>query len=215
MRRKFYNSVKASAILIAVALCALLLSGAPTRADEQGFIDNFPGGVRVVGAVGYDGTRITQEVLLFHSADELKSALDEAWASNIPEACNSIKSEVAKAVYEGEGRTTRNQECELAKIGELRAKIADGFLQLKYIVRGNFTSFYVTTPGPWDRALDPRFGAVFDLEMLIRIRLPGPDLRSSLEAAEATVFVRTTRALHRSMRRLLLLWPQGSQARKS
>src|SRR5262249_38073048 len=136
----------------ALALCSLLLPNTVVWADNEGYIDNFPGGVRVI-LVQFDGKNSSEQVIQ-DQPGRLRQVMDKTWNDKRATYKAKIEEKAKKQLP-----AIRDPFCSLAPAGELRAKLTGDVLYLKYVTRGNYVRFYMTTPGPLPRDLDPKFTA--------------------------------------------------------
>ncbi|BAU12395.1 hypothetical protein LEP3755_29240 [Leptolyngbya sp. NIES-3755] len=164
----------------------------PARADQEGYIDNFPGGVKVTANTFDPRTATTKPTTFLNSPDLLASAINTAW-NEVGKGVTSQKLKEGLHREFKEGMTLYDIDPNMASLSEMRAiDLGNNKIGLKLIFRGNTIRAHSTTP---DIALgigvgkyaDPALEVTYDLEL--KMVMTVPNLGESLRADELAVKV--------------------------
>src|ERR1700754_4745383 len=167
----FLGVVLAASFLIASAL-----------ADEEGYIDNWPGSLKVELA----SPDLPQVIPLpaEQAGPPLSERLRLAWVESLSKTCNQIR-----AGFEQSGGVREWRSCDLAVAGELRARAPSLYpnrLDLKYVIAGNRVQFVAPTPtvlGQWaDPFIEVNFKVVIRMTLMFdtRLDLAGPPAKGPI-----------------------------------
>ncbi|MBR1274253.1 hypothetical protein [Bradyrhizobium sp. AUGA SZCCT0283] len=169
-----------AATFLGVVLAASFLA-ASASADEEGYIDNWPGNIRL--ELASPGQPEAIPLPAERAGPSLSDRLRLAWADFRPTFCDRIRGR-----FEARGSVRAWLYCDLAAAGELRGRqlnpsLFPNRLDLKYVVSGNRIGFVSPTPGPLPASTDPgiqaefavvlRLTLVFDAELNVA-QLPDP-----------------------------------------
>ena len=130
-----------------------------------------------------DLVNLRHQNLMPGGGPDLKAEIDAIWREMLPGEIEDVKKKIDPMVKKAISRGTRNETCRLTDHGDPDIQIlSPTSFRLKYFIPNNQVNFYVTTPGPADRGLDPEFSIYFDLTLDIPIYLT----INGLEARGAT-----------------------------
>lgn len=185
-------------LMLATALGTLCLASS-AHADQEGYIDYFPGGIRLEASAFNPTTRMTdQDVLLNHNS-LLLDAINTAW-NEVGKGITSQKLREQLSVGDRfrSGVTLYNVNPNMAGLSELRAiDRGNNQIGLKAIFRGNTIRFHSTTPSFLGGYADPSFEVKYDLELKLELTVPqlGQSLQfNSLEARVMNAVIEPTNA---------------------
>lgn len=181
MRRKPLSSATDSAFLwealrhgrffchLFVVLAVAIASQA--RADSEGFIDNWPGDVKIeLRTFGASGPT-TFPIPATNVIQPLGKFITERWSDheNLTNACDKIRDR-----FHAVTNFSRWLSCEITTAGELRGMISStNTLDLKYVVTGNRVRFKNPVPNPFPAGVDPTIQADFDIVLRLKIVFDG------------------------------------------
>jgi hypothetical protein len=168
---KMLKQLKAGLTFLMV--CQLFAPTLAARADEEHYIDHFPGGVKIVVNAFDPRTQQTNHKTVFEDQDLLNAAVNQAW--------NEVGKGIANQQLEKEiggrkladGVGIYNEKSDMASLNELRAiDQGNNTIGLKYLFRNNSLSFKVTTPTVLGSYADPAFKVNYDLELKLTMTVP-------------------------------------------
>jgi hypothetical protein len=151
---------------------ALALLIAPASADDEGYVDNWIGAVKIELQVPNPESPSNPAVhpipdsLIQPPPVSFSDRLKEVWAGQREEICRRLRVKL-------EQESARWLSCELGAAGELRGRALNpalnpNRLDLKYLIAGNRIRFEMTTG---DLPLDNSFDPVLEADFVVGIRL--------------------------------------------